>query len=91
VTKRRASRWFEMSSGSVSLLSEGNIAPWKCHVCDLEFDIPEGGICKECGKPACLTHLRASDPSGSLIHRSRSFICTDCNQADLRQDIEEME
>ena len=37
--------------------SLNNIVPWKCHICNVEFDKPHGGICSRCSKATCRDHL----------------------------------
>jgi hypothetical protein len=34
-----------------------DIIPWKCHICNGEFDTPDGGICSRCNRATCRDHL----------------------------------
>jgi len=35
-----------------------DIVPWKCSECGVEFETPDGGVCKSCGLVLCRKHLR---------------------------------
>ncbi|MEW6713941.1 MAG: hypothetical protein AB1306_02465 [Nitrospirota bacterium] len=39
------------------MASSKEIVPWKCHICQGEFETPSGGICSRCNKATCREHL----------------------------------
>jgi len=67
-----------MDNGYRNLRSSNNLGSfllWKCHTCKVEFAIQfsEGGICDNCIKPTCNSHL-----SSHKIGEKTLYICSKC-------------
>jgi hypothetical protein len=46
---------------------------WVCHVCQMAYETSGGGVCAECRKPACKTHLRKRKDRDQV-----TYLCPDC-------------
>jgi protein-arginine kinase activator protein McsA len=51
------------------------IVPWKCHICQGDFDTSDGGICSRCNKATCLDHLHQI---GSKKKLEATWVCQGC-------------
>jgi len=51
------------------------IVPWKCHICQSEFDTPDGGICSRCSRATCRTDLYQI---GAKLKLESQWVCESC-------------
>lgn len=55
--------------------SLNEIVPWVCHICGVELDTPNGGICGRCHRVTCLWHLYHI---GKKLRAESQWICDHC-------------
>ncbi len=51
------------------------VVPWKCHICQGEFDTPGGGICSRCSRATCREHLHQI---GLITKLDAKWVCDNC-------------
>ena len=59
------------------------IVPWKCHICQREFDTPRGGICSRCNKATCRKHLKQI---GKKLELETRWVCDNCISNDDKSE-----
>ena len=66
------------------IMNQSNVVPWKCHVCQREFDMRGGGLCHRCNKTTCRSHL---NQVGARLKLEATWVCDDCLTEDERPSI----
>lgn len=57
------------------MASSKDVVPWKCHICQSEFDTPSGGICSRCNSATCHAHLHQI---GQMTKPDAKWVCDNC-------------
>jgi hypothetical protein len=55
--------------------SSKEVVPWKCYICQSEFDFPSGGICSRCNQATCRKHLHQI---GQITKLDAKWVCGSC-------------
>jgi hypothetical protein len=63
-------------------IKSSEIIPWTCHICKIQFDTRNGGICSRCNNVTCLNHLFEMNKKKE---NSKIVICDNCLTADEKE------